>query len=373
MDYIIKTIYRCNLSCIYCFEQSHNRLNQSMSLDNATQFVQKVYEYYIHNNPEEILAFHWHGGEPMLLDARFFEEIIKFQRRVLGTRIRWFNSLQSNLTLLNDDFIELFKEYKSQISLGISFDFFGSDRVDKNNKSINARVSKNIKRLEAAGIQTNFLTMITKGNVAHLDKIYDLLRSQNISIRFNQIFGAPKQRAFNRPESVRLRNTQYSKALQQFTYRWLHDKDAQFMIDNAFHVIKKIIDPDATRMCWYEKNCFDNHMMIFPDGTVFPCDSLHFKDFSYGNIFHDSYEKILTSKPRKRLLKDHKKAPKECQGCKFLNYCNGGCPMRSIFTMAKTKARLGKDPLCKMHYDMFEMIGQHLVETGKIDPDWADS
>jgi len=343
-----------------------------MGLDNATRFIQKVYDYYIHCNPDEILAFHWHGGEPMLMGADFFEQIIKFQRSVLGTKIRWFNSMQSNLTLLDDAFIELFKKYDNHINLGISFDFFGNDRVDKSNKSINARVSRNIKRLDEAGMRTNFLTMITKGNVEHLDEIYDLVRSQEISIRFNQVYGAPKKRAFNRPQSVRLRNTQYSNALQRITHRWLHDQDAQFMIENAFHIIKKIVDPNSTRMCWYEKNCFDQHMMIIPDGTVFPCDSLDNKDFSYGNVFHDSYERILSSKPRKRLLKAHKKVPQECQGCKFKDYCNGGCPIRSIFNMAKTKMRLGKDPLCAVHYDMFEMIGQYLVDAGKVDPNWAD-
>ena len=171
MNYIIKTIQGCNLSCIYCYEQSHNKLNVAMDLDDAKRFVQKVYDYYVHNNPDETLAFHWHGGEPMLLGAGFFQEIIRFQTSVLGTRIRWYNSLQSNLTLLDDGFIELFKQYRSQLFLGISFDFFGDDRVDRGNRNVNARVWRNVKRLQEAGIRTSFLTMLTKGNVEHIDEI----------------------------------------------------------------------------------------------------------------------------------------------------------------------------------------------------------
>ena len=87
MNYIIKTIHGCNLSCIYCYEQSHNRLNLRMGLDDAKGFIRKVHDYYVCSNPEEVLAFHWHGGEPMLMGAAFFEQVLEFQARVLGAPV----------------------------------------------------------------------------------------------------------------------------------------------------------------------------------------------------------------------------------------------------------------------------------------------
>lgn len=370
MNYIIKTIQGCNLSCIYCYEQSHNRLNLALGLDDATRFIQKVADYYLRNNPQEILAFHWHGGEPMLMGADFFEQIIRFQTGVLGTRLRWYNTMQSNLTLLDDAFIELLERYGSCLTLGISFDFFGDDRVDGSNKNVNARVWKNVRRLQSAGIHTSFLTTLTRGNVEHLDEIYDLLRSQDASIQFNQVFGAPKKRPFNRP-SVRLRNTQFSAALQRITRRWLDDGGARLRLINADRVMRKLLDPMSTRMCWYEKTCLECHMAICADGAVFPCDSFYVKDFSYGNILHDPYERILSSKPRKALLAAQKKGQLECRGCEFADYCNGGCPTRSIFSMPRTELHLGKDPLCAMHRGLFEMIGQHLIRAGRGKPAWA--
>ena len=255
--------------------------------------------------------------------------------------------------------------------LGISFDFFGDDRVDRSNGNVNARVWRNVRRLQKAGVPTNFLTMLTKGNVEHLDEIYNLVRSQDISIRFNQVFGVPKERPFNR-SSICLRNTQFSKALQQVIRRWLDDGDCRFAINNADRIMKKIVDPNSTRMCWYEKSCFEYHMAIGPDGAVFPCDSFYIKDFSYGNIFHDAYERYF-EQAQKALIAGQKKVERECRGCEYLDYCNGGCPTRAIFSMPKTKVRLHKDPLCAMHHDLFEMIGQHLVEKGRVEPDWTDS
>jgi uncharacterized protein len=372
MNYIIKTIQGCNLSCIYCYEQSHNRVNLAMRFDDATRFIQKVADYYLRNNPEEILAFHWHGGEPMLMGAEFFEQIIDFQTRVLGAGLRWYNTMQSNLTLLDDAFIELLQKYRGCLNLGISFDFFGDDRVDASNRNVNARVWRNVRRLQRAGIHTTFLTTLTKGNVEHLDEIYDLLRFQNVSIQFNQVFGAPKKRPFNRP-SVRLRNVQFSAALQRITRKWLDDGEARLTVNNAERVMRKIVDPTSTRMCWYEKNCLECHMAICADGTVFPCDSFYVKECSYGNILHDPYERILSSKPRKRLLDEQRRAQRECGGCEFADYCNGGCPTRSIFSMPRTHLRLSRDPLCAMHHGLFETIGQHLSRAGRVRPDWAAS
>ena len=370
MNYIIKTIQGCNLACIYCYEQPQNRLNRALDIADARLFLQKVHDYYARHKPTEVLSFHWHGGEPMLRGAAFFEQIITFQRQVFGDHLRWCNSLQSNLTLLDDAFIELFKKYENCLTLGISFDFFGHDRVDPRNRSINEHVWRNIRRLQEAGVQTNFVTMLTRGNVEHLDELYELLRSENISIRFNQVFGAPRRRRFNRP-SVRLRNSQFREALTRFTRRWLDDGESSFCINNAERIATKIINPSATRMCWYEKNCLEEHMAICPDGTVFPCDSFYVDGYSYGNILRDDYESLLASSARQRLLQAQAAVTQECEQCEYLKYCNGGCPTRSIFGVPRKRIRLRKDPLCAAHRDLFEMIGSYLVEQGVVPPDWT--
>ena len=372
MNYIIKTIQGCNLSCIYCYERSHNRLNLAMDFDDATGFMRKVFDYYRRNNPEEILAFHWHGGEPMLMGARFFERIFEFQAEVLGSGIRWYNTIQTNLTLLTDAFIELLDKYRHSVVLGISFDFFGDDRVDQNNRNVNARVWRNVGRLQKSGLPINFLTMITKGNVGHLGEIYDRVRSRDVCIRFNQVFDVPKKRPFDR-SPVRLRNSQFSEAMQSITRRWLADRGCRITIDNAVRIGRKILDPGSTHMCWYERDCLEHHMAICPDGTVFPCDSFYVKGFSYGNIFHDPYERILASKPRRRLLKQQEKIHGECRGCEFLEYCNGGCPTRAMVSMPRGRVRVRKDPMCAMHRALFDMIGQHLVHNGLLEPDWTAS
>lgn len=375
MNYIIKTIQGCNLSCVYCYEQRHNRRNRAMSLEDAKCFLQKVFDYYIRNRPEEVLAFHWHGGEPMLLGADFFEEIIGFQERLFGREIRWFNTMQSNLSLLDDSFIELYGRHGARLSVGISFDFFGDARVDKKNRSTNERVWANVKGLQEAGIETNFVTMLTKENVGRIDELYDFVRFEKVSIRFNQIFDAPRKRAFDRPP-VRLSNQVFSEALKRLTQRWINDSECSFTIDNAERVMMKIANPDSTRMCWYEKNCLEGHMAICPDGTVFPCDSVYFKELSYGNIFHDSYERIVSSEPRQKLLNALGEVREGCGECQYLDYCNGGCPARAMFRMPRKDRvsrdfRFGRDPLCKSHFGLFEMIGEYLARNGVVASDWT--
>jgi len=376
MYFIIKTIQSCNLSCVYCYEQPQNKRNVAMSLDDARCFLQKVYDHYARNEPEEVLFFHWHGGEPMLKGADFFKEIIAFQRETFGDTVRWCNTIQSNLTLLDDSFVDLFKTYPDWLSLGVSYDFFGHDRVDRRNRDVNARVWRNINRLQEAGIPTNLITMLTKGNIEHLDEIYEQVRFKDISIRFNQVFGAPRNRPFGRPP-VRVTNRQFCRALQHLTHRWINDSECSFVMHNAERMLMKIVNPFSTHLCWFQKNCLEGHMAVCPDGTVYPCDVVYLKDFSYGNIFTDPYEEILSSEPRRQLLNTLKGVQPACEGCEYVNYCNGGCPMRSMFSMPakdrrlSTDFRFGRDPLCATHRGMFEMIGTYLVNQGLVEADWT--
>lgn len=54
----------------------------------------------------------WHGGEPLLMGASFFHEVINFYRNLFdkaGITVK--NVIQTNATLLDEDYIEIFRAY----------------------------------------------------------------------------------------------------------------------------------------------------------------------------------------------------------------------------------------------------------------------
>lgn len=55
----------CNLSCKYCFEEAHRRI-EKMSPEIVKKLKQYIKEQYVHGRRTEYMDLHWFGGEPLL-------------------------------------------------------------------------------------------------------------------------------------------------------------------------------------------------------------------------------------------------------------------------------------------------------------------
>ena len=74
------------------------------------------------NNPKERITLVWHGGEPLLLGIDYFNKAYEFQEKHVGeNKHRIDHAIQSNMTLYNSEFGEIFKEMNIT-SVGTSFD-----------------------------------------------------------------------------------------------------------------------------------------------------------------------------------------------------------------------------------------------------------
>ena len=102
----------CNLACEYCYYlekaclySSDAPSRQVMSDDLLERFTR---EYIQAQTTPEVL-FTWHGGEPLLRPLSFYRRAVDLQRRYAGGRAVD-NCLQTNGTLLNDEWCSFFKE-----------------------------------------------------------------------------------------------------------------------------------------------------------------------------------------------------------------------------------------------------------------------
>ncbi|NQU18382.1 MAG: radical SAM protein [Candidatus Saganbacteria bacterium] len=358
MYFIIKAIYDCNLACLYCYEKENNKKKQRLSIADFECILYKIRDYYIKTNPREPLIFSWNGGEPLLLGAGFFKKALLLQRKLLGNNFYWRNIIQTNLTLLDSDFLTFFGRHKNKFKLGVSFDFWGQERLFKNGRSSNSVVIRNMNKLCKKKIPFGILSVLTKTNAYYLDEIYSFIRQNPIKVRF-----LPAKENRGKPDGSCLGREEFLKAISMLTDKWLHDKKALGILENAMNIITSILGGPAGSICYFSKNCQNSVMCIDNLGDVFHCDT-NKPDSCYGNIITNSFENILSSPTRQHWLSRPKIINnKICKDCDVLKYCWGGCAKNAA---EHSNDIYKKDPMCKTYYSLIHQIKNYLEEEGFI-------
>ena len=141
-EYILKVHSRCNLACDYCYvyehaDQSWRRRPQVMSESTAAATVARIAEHVRQHRVARI-SVGLHGGEPLLAGHDMIERLIGRLREALDGACAWDLWVQTNGTLVDERFCELF--LANGVSVGVSLD---GDRAanDRHRRYANGRSS----------------------------------------------------------------------------------------------------------------------------------------------------------------------------------------------------------------------------------------
>ena len=109
----------CNLACDYCYYQEKGKFypeakNQILSEELLERFIA---QYMACQTMGEVL-FTWHGGEPLMRPLSFYQKALALQRKYAQGR-QVANCLQTNGTLLTDEWCRFFRENNFLIGLSI--------------------------------------------------------------------------------------------------------------------------------------------------------------------------------------------------------------------------------------------------------------
>ncbi len=112
----------CNIDCTYCYYLSKQDLLEYKKgctpvMDEAT-LETYICQYIEGQNTPEII-FSWQGGEPTMLGLDYFRKIVEFQAKYQPEGVTIANDLQTNGTLLNDDWCAFLKAHNFLVGLSI--------------------------------------------------------------------------------------------------------------------------------------------------------------------------------------------------------------------------------------------------------------
>jgi len=110
----------------------------------------------------------------------FYRLAIEFQEKYRKPGMTFENTMQTNGTLLDDEWCRFFKE--NGFLIGISIDgpreLHDAYRVDKRGEGTFDRVMKGLRLLQKHGVEYNVLTTVNRINADHPLEVYRFLRDE---------------------------------------------------------------------------------------------------------------------------------------------------------------------------------------------------
>lgn len=159
----------CNLACKYCYYLEKNNLYKEIQADNrfvlTDELLEKFIRMYIESQTTPQIQFCWHGGESLMRPISFYKKVVELQKKYAQGRIID-NALQTNGTLLNDEWCQFFKD--NNWLVGVSIDgpqeFHDEYRKTKAGAPSFRKVMHGIELLRKHGVEWNALAVVNDFN-----------------------------------------------------------------------------------------------------------------------------------------------------------------------------------------------------------------
>lgn len=334
----------CNLRCAYCYY-----LDKKMLYPDHNRFVlsdemlERFIIQYMESQTQAEVLFTWHGGEALMRNRSFYEKAIELQKKHGRGRIIT-NSLQTNGTLLTDDWCKFFKDNNWLIGISLDGPQHCHDKYRKGVRGENTfvKVMKGVDLLRKHGVEYNALAVVNDYNVAYPLEFYNFFKSIDCKyIQFTpiveQIDG--KMAPWNVPAD------KWGKFLITIFKEWVKHDVGNFFIQYF----------DSTLANWIDAQ---PGVMEF-NGDVYSCDHFVYPKFKLGNINKDSLTSMMYSTRQIEFGKNKwTTLPSQCKACKYLFACNGECPKNRIIDTATGEK--GLNYLCQGYYEFFDFVAPYM-------------
>jgi uncharacterized protein len=388
----------CNLDCKYCFYLEKeslypNKSNWRMS----DQVLESYISQYIQSQEVPEISFAWQGGEPTLMGLKFFERIVELQAKYCPPGKRITNAVQTNGTLLDDDWCRFFAQHKFLIGLSIDGprELHDRYRVDKGGKPSFDCVMAGLELMKKHNVEFNTLTVLHKYNARAPLDVYRFLRKHGsgfmqfiplverlgpapghlseppILSKSLPVLGAvPNQQpAIPDPQSVipvtpwTVQPEDFGQFMIAVFDEWVrHDVGKVFV--QLFEVQLGIWMGMPSSLCVFAETC-GRAMALEHNGDLYSCDHYVYPRYHQGNITQQPLRQIAFLPQQEQFGNNKRDAlPKYCRECDVRFACNGECPKHRFLTT--TDGEPGLNWLCAGYKMFFHHVDPYMTALGRI-------
>ncbi len=346
----------CNLQCEYCYYLEKKLLYASNHImDDRT--LEEFIRQYIEAQTLPQVLFTWHGGEPLMRPPSFYKRVMELQRKhARGHHID--NCLQTNGTLLTDDWCEFFRTNNWLIGISIDGPQELHDRYRRTPSPLSSlptslssppsphspllssfqKVMRGIRLLKKHGVEWNAMGVVNVLNADHPLDVYHFYKENGCQyIQFTpvveRLLPHPDGRHLASPTSTAaatiapysVRPGQYARFCCAIFDEWVRHDVGRVFIQLFDSTLARWVGAEAG-VCSMGETC-GHAAVIEANGDVYSCDHFVFPEYRLGNIHTDTITSMMYGE-RQRLFGQAKRTalPHQCQTCQWLFACNGGCP-----------------------------------------------
>ena len=364
MVLIIKPTYSCNFRCKYCYLGNETKVQSKMfDLAFVRNAIEQIREYVINNKSKKKVTFIWHGGEPLLWGVENFRRVFEFMEDGLSG-IDYTNSIQTNLSLLTEEYVDLFLKYN--VHVGFSIDGFkelnDSQRVFADGSGTYDVIMEKLTMARNKGLSVGCIIVGTKNSIGRVKDLYQFVCENKLNFKFNPLFISGE--AQKNDDELGITPNEYADMSIELFDLWYNDPDGRITESNFVEIASNILT-GHTSGCLFGKNCQDNFFAIAPTGDIFPCGRFcdeSTSEFSYGNLHKESLTDILTRARKSDCYNRYKYIEESnCRQCEYFHICHGGCLHDGYLRSGDFKS---KTFLCSAYKKIFKHIKGRITETG---------
>ncbi len=327
----------CNLDCAYCFFLEKERLYPGSNF----RMTDEVLETYIrqlidaHRTREVTVA--WQGGEPTLMGVDFYRRAIAYQNKYRRPGMVFENTLQTNGTLLDDEWCQFFKA--NNFLIGISLDgpreLHDTYRRDKGGRGTFDRVMRGLRLLQKHQVEVNILVAVNRTNADYPLEVYRFLRDEvgaswiqliPVIERLDEDGGRTFLQHGARVSDRSVGPEQLGRFLITLFDEWVRHDVGKVYVQTFEAAARSWLRLPSSGMCVFDETC-GLGLALEHNGDLYSCDHYVEPDYRLGNIMDTPLRELVASEKQHKFGQDKRDTlPQVCRECDVLFACHGECP-----------------------------------------------
>ncbi|MDD5140862.1 MAG: anaerobic sulfatase maturase [Verrucomicrobiales bacterium] len=363
----------CNLDCSYCFYLSKQTLPNGpgagrMSDETLERFIQQ----YIAGVTGSEVVFSWQGGEPTLMGLDFFRKVVALEKKYARPGQKIENDLQTNGTLINEEWCEFLKENRFLVGLSIDGprEIHDKYRVTKGGRPTFEKVFNTARLFKRHGVPFNTLTCVNRFNARKPLDVYRFLRNETGST-YMQFIPIAEYKGFEktaphkwdsavlprdgepeaRPGHPNSIVTDWSVDPDDWGYflcrvfdQWAANDVGKVLV-NHFETLVSQHMGLGSQVCIYGEFC-GKGVALENDGSVYACDHYVYPEYRLGNVKDSALDAQVFSRTQVKFgYAKNETLPAYCRHCAYLTDCWGECPKNRFIRTADGEP--GLNYLCR--------------------------